>query len=183
MPTGNGTRITPTQHQILAREGPDLARLRGGGTQMGSADRLDAEFFSSPCQLLANLGGGVQHLEQASRRVSVGRPTGPPRASRAALPRSWPEAERVNLKRIQCDEVLEQLSEYIDEETRAELCEAIQEHLSRCHDCQVMVDSVKKTIILYQSGASTEVPTSASARLSAALAREYGPGRDPRHSG
>jgi predicted anti-sigma-YlaC factor YlaD len=87
------------------------------------------------------------------------------------------------LKRIQCDEVLEQLSEYIDEETRAELCEAIQEHLNRCHDCQVMVDSVKKTIILYQNGASIEVPTSASARLSAALAREYGPGRDPKHAG
>ena len=83
------------------------------------------------------------------------------------------------MKKIQCDEVLEQLSEYIDEETRAELCEAIQEHLSRCRDCQVMVDSVKKTIVLYQSGSSIELPTSATARLSAALTREYGPGRDP----
>ncbi len=86
------------------------------------------------------------------------------------------------LKKIQCDEVLEQLSDYIDEETRAELCEAIQEHLTRCRDCQIMVDSVKKTIVLYQNGSSIEVPTSATARLSAALTREYGPGRDPRRA-
>ena len=91
-------------------------------------------------------------------------------------------AEKGKLKRIQCDEVLEQLSEYIDEDTRAELCEAIQEHLSRCRDCQIMVDTVKKTIILYQSGSSIEVPTSATARLSAALARVYGPG-DPKRAG
>ncbi len=88
-----------------------------------------------------------------------------------------------NLKRIQCDEVLEQLSDYIDEETRAELCEAIQEHLSRCRDCQLMVDSVKKTIILYQNGSSIEIPTSATARLSAALTHEYGSGRDPQRAG
>ena len=87
-----------------------------------------------------------------------------------------------NLKKIQCDEVLEQLSEFIDEDTRAELCEAIQEHLSRCRDCQVMVDSVRKTIILYQRGSSIELPTSATARLSAALAREYGSGGDPKRA-
>lgn len=84
------------------------------------------------------------------------------------------------MKKIECDEVLDQLSEYIDQETRAELCEAIQEHLARCQDCQIKVDTVKKTIVLYQKNASIEVPIRVSAKLSAALSREYGkgPGRN-----
>jgi predicted anti-sigma-YlaC factor YlaD len=83
------------------------------------------------------------------------------------------------LKKIECDEVLDQLSEYIDEETRAELCDAIREHLARCQDCQIKVDTVKKTIVLYQKNAAIELPVRVSAKLSAALAREYGndPGR------
>ena len=81
------------------------------------------------------------------------------------------------MKHFDCDSVLEQLSEYIDSDAREELCQAIAEHMSRCQDCRVMVDTVKKTIVLYQSGSSTEVPMRATAQLSAALAREYEAGR------
>jgi anti-sigma factor (TIGR02949 family) len=77
------------------------------------------------------------------------------------------------LNHIDCDEVLNQLSEYIDEETRAELCEAIQAHLASCQDCQIKVDTVKKTIVLYQNHSPVELPVRVTARLSAALAREY----------
>jgi anti-sigma factor (TIGR02949 family) len=80
------------------------------------------------------------------------------------------------LKKIECDEVLDQLSEYIDVETRDELCEAIREHLARCQDCQVKVDTVKKTIVLYQKHSTVELPVRITAKLSAALAREYGRG-------
>lgn len=84
------------------------------------------------------------------------------------------------MKKIECDEVLDQLSEYIDAETRDELCEAIKEHLARCHDCQIKVDTVKKTIVLYQKNSSVEIPVRVTAKLSAALAREYSrePGRN-----
>jgi predicted anti-sigma-YlaC factor YlaD len=85
------------------------------------------------------------------------------------------------LKPFDCNSVLEQLSDYLDADAREELCQAIAEHMSRCQDCRVMVDTVKKTIVLYQNGSSTEVPMRATAELSAALAREYeasrGPGR------
>lgn len=77
------------------------------------------------------------------------------------------------MKKIECDEVLDQLSEYIDQETRDELCTAIREHLTRCQDCQVKVDTVRKTIVLYQKNASIEIPVRVTAKLSAALAREY----------
>lgn len=85
---------------------------------------------------------------------------------------------RKDLKSFDCDAVLEQLSDFIDAEAREELCQAITEHMSRCRDCRVMVDTVKKTIILYQNGVPTELPVQRSAELSAAMAREYGRGAD-----
>ena len=78
------------------------------------------------------------------------------------------------MKSVDCDSVLEQLSEYIDEDAREELCQAIAEHMSRCKGCRIFVDKVKKTIVLYQSGTSTELPVRVTAQLGAALAREYG---------
>jgi predicted anti-sigma-YlaC factor YlaD len=68
---------------------------------------------------------------------------------------------------------LEQLGEFLDEDARAELCREIQVHLDRCPDCRIYVDTVKKTIVLYQNGASPEMPVAANARLQTALAREY----------
>ena len=41
---------------------------------------------------------------------------------------------------VHCDEVLNQLSEYVDEEARAELCRAIEAHLARCRGCKIEVD-------------------------------------------
>ena len=81
-----------------------------------------------------------------------------------------------DLKKIGCSEVLEQLGQYLEEDAREELCRAIEEHLARCHDCHIYVDTVKKTIILYQSDKDLEVPFTANSRLQTALAREYGGG-------
>ena len=74
---------------------------------------------------------------------------------------------------MNCNEVLEQLGDYLDEDARAELCRAIEEHLHQCHNCQVYVDTVKKTITLYQADRAVEVPLHVGTRLSAAMAREY----------
>ncbi len=79
----------------------------------------------------------------------------------------------VEPKKLGCEEVLEQLSDYLDEDARSELCEAIEAHLSRCHDCQVEVDTIKKTILLYQADRVIEMPVAVSGRLSAALAKAY----------
>jgi anti-sigma factor RsiW len=72
------------------------------------------------------------------------------------------------------------LSDYIDQETLDEICREIEAHLAQCDDCRVEVDTVKKTIMLYQKGSSVEVPIRATAKLSAALAREYRLAGDPR---
>jgi hypothetical protein len=81
------------------------------------------------------------------------------------------------LENINCDAVLEQLSEFIDDETRAELCEAIKQHLALCKDCRIQVDSVRKTIVLYQHSTPVELPAGLSEKLRSAMTREYGASR------
>jgi predicted anti-sigma-YlaC factor YlaD len=76
-------------------------------------------------------------------------------------------------KRINCDEVLDNLRDYLDEQDRADLCREIEEHLKHCHDCQVEVDTIKKTIVLYQADRKTEVPLTVSSALRAALSNMY----------
>jgi predicted anti-sigma-YlaC factor YlaD len=77
---------------------------------------------------------------------------------------------------VDCSEILDQLADYLDEDAREELCRAIEAHLERCHDCRVEVDTVRKTIVLYQNERHVPVPSTATARLMAALSNEYGSG-------
>ena len=74
---------------------------------------------------------------------------------------------------MDCNEVLEQLSDYLDEDARAELCRAIEAHMAQCHNCQLEVDTIKKTIVLYQAGEKIEMPLVLKNQLSEALEREY----------
>lgn len=82
---------------------------------------------------------------------------------------------------MDCTEVMEQLSDYLDADAKAELQRAVDEHLHACHDCSYYVDSVRKTVVLYQAERRIEVPMKAAARLHAALAAEYalGPRKAP----
>ena len=74
---------------------------------------------------------------------------------------------------LDCTEVMEQLSEYLDPDVRAELRKAVDEHLQGCKDCTFYVDTVRKTVTLYQADRKIEVPMKATARLHEALAAEY----------
>ncbi len=74
---------------------------------------------------------------------------------------------------MDCSEVLEQLADYLDEDTREELRQAIEAHLSHCRDCRLEVDTVRKTIVLYQVDREVPLPASVYASLEAALAKEY----------
>jgi predicted anti-sigma-YlaC factor YlaD len=82
---------------------------------------------------------------------------------------------RASFKRgiVDCTEVMERLSDYLDVDVRAELRKAVDEHLSACRDCSFYVDTVRKTVVLYQADLRMEVPMKATARLHAALAAEY----------
>lgn len=69
--------------------------------------------------------------------------------------------------------MLEQLGEYLDKEAARELCKAIEAHLDRCHDCRFEVDTIRKTIVLYQNDEPVDMPVTVRSSLQAALAKEY----------
>ncbi len=55
-----------------------------------------------------------------------------------------------------CHELLHRLSDFIDGELSTELCAEIEAHLKTCKNCTVVVDTLKKTIELYQETAKNE---------------------------
>lgn len=67
----------------------------------------------------------------------------------------------------QCTQLLGYLSEYLDEELEDEkLCADIESHLENCGNCQVVVDTLKKTISLYRTSADrTTLPAEVRQRL------------------
>lgn len=65
-----------------------------------------------------------------------------------------------------CHEMLGELSDYVDGTLEAELCQVLEEHLAGCNNCRVVVDTLKKTIHLYQVTAAEEsLPGAARERL------------------
>jgi anti-sigma factor (TIGR02949 family) len=64
-----------------------------------------------------------------------------------------------------CRELLNQLSDYVDGELEAALCTELEAHLAECPNCQVMVDTVRKTITLYHTQAPAELPSDVEERL------------------
>jgi predicted anti-sigma-YlaC factor YlaD len=70
---------------------------------------------------------------------------------------------------LDCKEVLENLSDYIDGEGSAELRKAIESHLARCGRCRVVFDTTGKMLKIVTDAEPFEVPLGVSARLYARL--------------
>lgn len=49
---------------------------------------------------------------------------------------------------LTCREILEKLSEYIDEDLDPSMCDQIEEHMSGCSPCVAFVNTLKKTVKL-----------------------------------
>ena len=60
-------------------------------------------------------------------------------------------------KHKHCKNLLEGLSAYIDDEASESICRQIEQHLEDCDNCRVMLDTLKKTISLYQATDSAEL--------------------------
>ena len=57
---------------------------------------------------------------------------------------------------MDCAQLIQYLSDYIDNQLDEKLAEAARAHLSTCHNCAVVLDSTKKTILLYRENRSRE---------------------------
>lgn len=51
---------------------------------------------------------------------------------------------------MDCAQLIQYLSDYIDNQLDEDLTEAARAHLSTCHNCSVVLDSTRKTILLYR---------------------------------
>jgi predicted anti-sigma-YlaC factor YlaD len=70
-------------------------------------------------------------------------------------------------RHLNCHEILGNLSAYLDGELEAKLCAEIENHLAECGDCRVVVDTLRKTILLYRELGQTpaDIPQDVEQRL------------------
>lgn len=65
-----------------------------------------------------------------------------------------------------CRRLLGSISEYVDGELSEELCSMLEQHLTDCEDCRIVVDTMKKTVYLYHATAEDEfIPSDMRQRL------------------
>jgi anti-sigma factor RsiW len=69
------------------------------------------------------------------------------------------------MKNEECQHLLGQLSDYVDGELGQAMCEEIERHLAGCENCRVVVDTLRKTVMLYQTQGQTPLPGDVQERL------------------
>ncbi len=90
------------------------------------------------------------------------------------------------MKKLSCQEVLDQLAEYLDADAQAELVAQVDLHVGSCEHCRVEVDTLKRTIMIYRCNEQVVLPVALDERLRVALQqvyRERGLPGDPADSG
>lgn len=65
----------------------------------------------------------------------------------------------------QCLALFAKLSEYLDGELDATICQTIERHLQNCQPCQTCLTTLKRTVALCRSADSHPVPEDFSLRL------------------
>jgi len=73
---------------------------------------------------------------------------------------------------VTCKQFLEELNDFLDEAldgmSRAEL----EQHLGKCPNCQVLVDTTKKTVRVFKGLEPCPIPPEVEARLLAAIGNQ-----------
>ncbi|MFQ5696244.1 MAG: anti-sigma factor family protein [Terriglobia bacterium] len=75
---------------------------------------------------------------------------------------------------MNCEELMHELSAFIDGESKAEVVATIRKHLTDCADCQIVVDTTKKTVEIICNSEPLPLPEDVRARLDRALAAKLG---------
>lgn len=69
------------------------------------------------------------------------------------------------MKEITCEELLQYLSDYIDNNLDEELSAAAQNHLATCSNCRVVLDTTQETITLFRKQGRRTIPAQRRERL------------------
>jgi hypothetical protein len=70
---------------------------------------------------------------------------------------------------LTCKQFLDELSDYLDEKTDAELRKKLEDHINECPNCWVICDTTKKTIQIYKGMDPYPIPQDIHSRLMSAL--------------
>ena len=73
---------------------------------------------------------------------------------------------------LTCKEFLQELTDYLDEKTDAELRAKLERHITECPNCWVVCDTTKKTIQVFKGMKEQAVPPDVHERLMAAVERK-----------
>jgi anti-sigma factor RsiW len=73
---------------------------------------------------------------------------------------------------LTCKEFLSELSDFLDEQTDAEIKAKLESHIAECPNCFVICDTTKKTISVYKGMKSCTIPEDVHKRLMAAVERK-----------
>jgi anti-sigma factor RsiW len=72
---------------------------------------------------------------------------------------------------LTCKEFLQELTDYLDEKTDAELRAKLERHITECPNCWVVCDTTKKTIQVFKGMKEHTIPSDVHERLMAAVER------------
>jgi predicted anti-sigma-YlaC factor YlaD len=70
---------------------------------------------------------------------------------------------------VKCKEIITELADYLDEELDPILRASIEQHLAKCKDCRIVVDTCQKTIQIYCNSEPAPLPADTRDRLRVAL--------------
>ena len=77
------------------------------------------------------------------------------------------------MRKLNCQDVLDQLSDFLEEDLAAELRQQIEAHLNGCRHCHLEVDTLRTTIQLYRTDDTVGTPILLSERIRVALRAAY----------
>jgi len=73
---------------------------------------------------------------------------------------------------LNCRGVIQQLSEFLDQELDPKLAEDLCRHLEACDDCRVVVDTCRKTVKVFCKTEPLPLPADVQQRLDRVLAEK-----------
>ena len=66
---------------------------------------------------------------------------------------------------MKCEDLLQYLSDYIDQNLSEDLVSDAQEHLATCQNCRVVLDTTQQTIFLFREQGKRTIPAQRRQRL------------------
>lgn len=78
---------------------------------------------------------------------------------------------------VTCDKFLDEMSEFLDENVHGGLRQELEDHVSQCPNCWVMLDTTKKTLKIYKGLELEPLSDALKSRLMAAVEQKLAAGR------